>query len=166
MPLYKNINGIINEYNSEIESPGTVYRYSDRGSGVGGGISVGLVKARAGIFSGERKYDYTNNVHEVHTAGINVKVGPITLGPSYTYDKNRNTGAVNESSSLLFDYEAGNMSGNASVNNSSQVELGVAAYVNGLGGSENIGVDLNKLKEDAEQRRRELMEKYYYYTKR
>ena len=166
LPLYKNINGIINEYNSEIESPGTVYRYSDRGSGVGGGISVGLVKARAGIFSGERKYDYTNNVHEVHTAGINVKVGPITLGPSYTYDKNRNTGAVNESSSLLFDYEAGNMSGNASVNNSSQVELGVAAYVNGLGGSENIGVDLNKLKEDAEQRRRELMEKYYYYTKR
>lgn len=166
LPLYKNINGIINEYNSEIESPGTVYRYSDRGSGVGGGVSVGLVKARAGIFSGERKYDYTNNVHEVHTAGINVKVGPITLGPSYTYDKNRNTGAVNESSSLLFDYEAGNMSGNASVNNSSQVELGVAAYVNGLGGSENIGVDLNKFREDAEQRRRELMEKYYYYTKR
>ena len=42
----------------------------------------------------------------------------------------------------------------------------MAAYVNGLGGSENIGVDLNKFREDAEQRRRELMEKYYYYTKR
>ena len=166
LPLHKNINGIINEYNSEIESPGSVYRYSDRGSGVGGGVSVGLVKARAGIFSGERKYDYTNNVHEVRTAGVNVKLGPITLGPSYTYDKNRNTGEVNESSSLLFDYEAGSMSGNASVNGAKQVELGVSAYVNGIGGSENIGIDLNKLREDAEQRRRELMEKYHYYTKR
>ena len=166
LPLHKNINGIINEYNSEIESPGLVYRYSDRGSGVGGGVSVGVVKVKAGIFSGERKYDYTNNVHEVHTGGVNVKLGPITLGPSYTYDKNRNTGAVNESSSLLFDYEAGSMSGNASVNKSNQVELGVSAYFNGLGGSENIGIDLNKLREDAEQRRRELMDKYYYYTKR
>ena len=166
LPLYKNINGIINEYNSEIESPGTFYRYSDRGSGVGGGVSIGVVKARAGIFSGERTYNYTNNVHGVNTGGINVKVGPITLGPSYTYDKNRNTGAVNESSSLLFDYEAGSMSGNASVNGAKQVELGVSAYVNGLGGSVNYGVDLNKLKEDAEQRRRELMDKYYYYTKR
>ena len=42
----------------------------------------------------------------------------------------------------------------------------MSAYVNGLGGSVNYGVDLNKLKEDAEQRRRELMDKYYYYTKR
>ena len=58
------------------------------------------------------------------------------------------------------------MSGNASVNGAKQVELGVSAYVNGLGGSVNYGVDLNKLKEDAEQRRRELMDKYYYYTKR
>jgi len=32
--------------------------------------------------------------------------------------------------------------------------------------SENIGIDLNKLREDAEQRRHELMDKYYYYTKR
>lgn len=166
LPLYKNINGIISEYNSEVETPGLLYSYSDRGSGVGGGVSIGVVKARAGIFSGERKYNYTNNVHEVHTAGANVKLGPITLGPSYTYDKNRNTGEVKESSSLLFDYEAGSMSGNASVNKSNQVELGVAAYVNGLGGSENIGIDLNKLREDAEQRRRELLEKYYYYTKR